>query len=698
MATVENGGRAKAPGAGDHRLAWLLLNGTVFLSSCCVMVIELVAGRMVARHLGTSIYTWTSVIGVILAGLALGNYVGGRIADRYPARPTLCLLFALASATCVGITIANGLVGDWQSLWRLSWPLRVALHVSLVFFLPAALLGTISPVVARMALGLGRATGHTLGSVYAWGVIGSIVGTFATGFFLISVMGTQRIVWVVATVLALTALAYLPRSRRAWSWAGVVIAAALLANGPWSWAESAGESLSLRPAVDPDVLYSEESRYSHVEVRRHPGTDDLRGLFLDRLLHTRVSMEDPLKDHYGYVSMFVELTHLRPSADRPPSTLTIGGGGYVLSRYLQTTWPGQTHDVVEIDPAVTRASRAALGLPERTGFRILHEDGRVFVNRRAGAVRSGAASPEYDVAYVDAVVDFAVPHQLTTVEFFAGLRTLIAEDGIVLVNLMDMPSNGRLLGAMIRTLEQVFPRVEVFLEGDLSRLAGDSRTTFVVWAGPSEIDSGFDSRAGRSTAQRLDETDRIAFARGAVVLTDEHAAVEQLIAPVVRASASEIAADEILNRGIRAAEHDDLGGLEEACREALLVEPDFPEAHFNLGIALYARRERREAIDHWRRAVRLRPDYPEARHNLGAALYSAGQTRDAIVHLQEAVRGRPNLKAVRDGLGIALAAAGDHQAAVAEFEAALALDPADAAIRQRLTSSRAALEENRPDS
>jgi len=52
------------------------------------MVVELVAGRIISRHLGSSIYTWTSVIGVILGGLAVGNYVGGRLAARYAPRPT----------------------------------------------------------------------------------------------------------------------------------------------------------------------------------------------------------------------------------------------------------------------------------------------------------------------------------------------------------------------------------------------------------------------------------------------------------------------------------------------------------------------------------------------------------------------------------------------------------------------------------
>ncbi len=68
----------------------------VFISSVCIMVIELVAGRMVAPIIGVSLYTWTSIIGVILAGISLGNFIGGKVADRMASRRTLGIIFILA--------------------------------------------------------------------------------------------------------------------------------------------------------------------------------------------------------------------------------------------------------------------------------------------------------------------------------------------------------------------------------------------------------------------------------------------------------------------------------------------------------------------------------------------------------------------------------------------------------------------------
>ena len=172
----------------------LIPSATVFISSLCIMVLELVAARLIARHLGSSLYTWTAVIGIVLAGISLGNSLGGQIADRFGARKALAVLFTIASAACVSTTILNNLVGGLMWLWELSWPARVFTHVLLVFMIPSTILGAISPVAAKMALDRGLPTGRTVGTIYAWGAIGSIAGTFAAGFYLIGAAGSTTII------------------------------------------------------------------------------------------------------------------------------------------------------------------------------------------------------------------------------------------------------------------------------------------------------------------------------------------------------------------------------------------------------------------------------------------------------------------------------------------------------------------------
>src|SRR5436309_12141681 len=95
------------PAANDPPAAHLRFAGFyAFVGSGCMLVLELVAGRILAPAIGVSLYTWTSVIGVVLAGVSLGNYLGGRLADRCPGRgmlSTIYLLAGLASALVLAL-------------------------------------------------------------------------------------------------------------------------------------------------------------------------------------------------------------------------------------------------------------------------------------------------------------------------------------------------------------------------------------------------------------------------------------------------------------------------------------------------------------------------------------------------------------------------------------------------------------------
>ena len=87
----------------------------------------------------------------------------------------------------------------------------MALSTTIAFLLPALAMGMISPVTAKMAIARGKGVGVTLGSVYAWGAAGSIMGTFAAGFWLIAALGARGVVIAVACGLGLIGLALGPK-------------------------------------------------------------------------------------------------------------------------------------------------------------------------------------------------------------------------------------------------------------------------------------------------------------------------------------------------------------------------------------------------------------------------------------------------------------------------------------------------------
>jgi predicted membrane-bound spermidine synthase len=196
----------------------------VFISSACTLILELVAGRVLAPYVGVSLLTWTSIIGVVLAGISIGNYLGGRIADKKGSPTTLSIILLASSLTTVGVLATTAVVAGFGALSQLTLMTRIVGLTFLIFFVPTLLMGMVTPVVIKLTLANLRTTGNTVGTIYAFSTAGSIVGTFLTGFFLIELMGVRAIVISVGVVLLLLAVASSRLWRSAESPAGAEIA------------------------------------------------------------------------------------------------------------------------------------------------------------------------------------------------------------------------------------------------------------------------------------------------------------------------------------------------------------------------------------------------------------------------------------------------------------------------------------------
>ena len=520
------------------RFAWIIPIATVFLASACIMVIELVAGRLIARHVGSSLYTWTSVIGIVLSGIAAGNYVGGRLADRFPPRETLAAIFLVASANCLVIPLLNDRVGGLDTLRDMDWPLRIAAHVCLVFFLPSSLLGMISPVAAKMAIVLGKQLGRTVGSVYSWGAIGSILGTFLTGYLLIAKMGTTSVLLAVAGVLLLMALAYGSSSLLPYLWSGVLLAVLTAAWSPFPWARTVGERIGFREPSRVSTFFLDESQYSFIRVDDVTETPGLRSMTLDYLVHAYVDMNDPDRLHYDYERIYAGVTvetvrEYHP--DVPVRALFLGGGGYVFPRWFLRRYPRGFGEVVEIDPQVTRAAFDAFGLEADTPLRIIHLDARNRVEELYARTVSGADVEKFDLVYNDAFNHYSPPFHLTTVEYVRKLRALMSEESVFLANTIDIFRSGMFLGAVINTVEQVFPYVYTFCTSPGGPSDEDERDTFVV-AGSTRTLPVQNLDYVEYSAALLSAGDLATLRRRSrgLVLTDDFAPVDNLLAPVIR--------------------------------------------------------------------------------------------------------------------------------------------------------------------
>jgi len=57
-----------------------------------------------------------------------------------------------------------------------------------------------------------------------------------------------------------------------------------------------------------------------------------------------------------------------------------------------------------------------------------------------------------------------------------------------------------------------------------------------------------------------------------------------------------------------------------------------------------------EAMEHYEEALRIKPDYAEAHYNLGVALYQAGRVSEAVEQFEQVLRINPNDVEARNNL------------------------------------------------
>lgn len=384
--------RASKRKALKQKSIWLLwcCNLLVFVSSVCVMTLELTASRLIGKHLGNSLYTWTSVIGVVLAGITVGNSFGGWLADRYEHSKTLSRMFLVSSVLCLSVLWLDQLMAGVNRPTSLSWPVWVLCVVGLIFFLPAASLGTISPIAASMALAQGRSTGTTVGNVYAWGAAGSIVGTFLTGFVLIDMFGTRSIIALTALTLAVLSFTVAGGQRifrvvvvcgwlqtwaivtliaistpELWAGAGEWVAEQTALFRPFDkqldardrlrgFGQEIGESLqglgillSLRD--DTPGEYHDESQYSYINVGTASDMgSDVKFLRLDKLVHSYFNPRQPTELYYDYEKVYAALTEL--SAGQSPAPVSVVVQQFANLEKLTTELPAE----ISFDPATRR--------------------------------------------------------------------------------------------------------------------------------------------------------------------------------------------------------------------------------------------------------------------------------------------------------------------------------------------------------
>ena len=487
----------------DGRLAGLL----VFVASGAVLVLEILAGRLLAPYVGVSLETFTGIIGVVLAGISIGTWLGGRLADRRDPRVLLPVALSLGGAAAIAAVPIIRALGPSADGAR---PSTIVVLAALAFFVPSALLSAVTPLVVKLQLRTVDHTGRVVGRLSALGTAGSLVGVFGTGFILVAQFPTTPVVLGLGSALVLTGIGLW------WAAAGGRAFGSTVAAGAIVAVLAAGTTVL---AGDPcDV----ETAYFCASVRHDPERPSGRVLVLDDLRHAYVDLDDPTYLDFAYVQLLGDVVNALDGQGEPIDAVHVGGGGFTMPRYVEATRPGSDNVVFELDPGVVAIAEDELGLQLSPRLRVRTGDARRHV--------SELPAESADLVIGDAFGGRAVPWHLATREFVGEISDVLREEGVFAQNVIDQPPL-RFLGAVVATLGRVFEHVAVI--GPPERFDGTAGGNSIVIASDAPLPL---ERICAEIAARGDDdvivSDDVALDEligDSPVLRDDYAPVDQLL-------------------------------------------------------------------------------------------------------------------------------------------------------------------------
>jgi spermidine synthase len=415
----------------------------VFVAGTASMSLEFAASRILIPVFGSSIYTWGSLIGVILTGLSIGYHIGGKLADKNPNFLKLCLAVFSAGLYIIFIPfIAPTITSAFIQFFVSDSQYASLFAVFTLLIVPTFLLGIVSPYAIKLATRRLNELGNVSGNLYSLSTIGSIAGTFLTVFVLIPTFEINYILFGLGvTLMVFSSLFGLTRFPKILT----VFVVVLLVFFPTISLSSAGTVM----VHTGTLVYEKETLYSHLDVIDY---GNIRTLYLDGNIHSQMYKDKPEELVNTYTKYFHLGFLFNPDAK---DVLFVGGGGFSGPKNFLSMYPDVHIDVVEIDPDVISAARNYFSLPVDNGSKLMiyNDDARNFLSK---------TEKKYDLIVLDAFSKNYVPFHLMTLEYFQLLGE--TSDGVIISNNIGSMAGDRsdIVRAVYKTISQVFPSVYVF--------------------------------------------------------------------------------------------------------------------------------------------------------------------------------------------------------------------------------------------
>ena len=476
----------------------------IFSVNAIGMILELVASRLLSPYFGVTQDVWTVVIGIILLSGSIGNILGGKLTELKKQD----ILIALAGTVFLIPYLSDFVLILMKSATQ---SLRIGAFVSaaLLFFIPSALSGMLTPKLLSENTNTLDQIGETSGIYYAVMTLGGLFGTFAGGFLFIPVMGSVNILKVMGAICVILAFFCAEDQKELFkaTVVGVLIAVFCFVMGKGG-------------VHKPNMIYEADSEYAHIVVWESPDQENETIRFLQTgeqnayMSATYTAENKRNKLHTEYIKTITEALPASPTLN----ILMCGGGGYSFPKWFLANEEMEdcSLDVVELDEKIYDAASTYFFLeeavqqydPEHKRFHNYINDGRIFIEGKDNT---------YDVIINDAFAGGGVPARtLTTKEFCEEVYDALTDDGYYIVNVIGALEgrHSMFLQAEYKTLKSVFENAAILQVQDVP--ASQTANYIVV-----------------ATKKPHTITEAVDFmpTENSVLLTDDYCPVDTLFAP-----------------------------------------------------------------------------------------------------------------------------------------------------------------------
>ena len=424
----------------------------VFLSGAIGMGLELIAARVLSPYVGSSNVVWTSIIGIILASMSLGYWIGGKKADKNANIDILSKILLTSALFTSAIPLLETAIVKQLAGMVGNLIIAAILCAIIVFSIPSFLLAMVSPFAVKIKSKEDDEIGTLSGRISSLSTIGSIVGTFLMGFVLIPNIGVSNINIGVTLTLVIMSIIAREKKDKKYIFSTIILVCimmVLMLLGKWIFKLS-----------NPNILLDTDSQYSRIwvkEIQTEQGT--YKTLQVDTGLESYINTETG-EMGAKYLRFYDLFEYFNKDAK---STLLIGGAAYTYPIHYLQKYTDKTIDVIEIDDKMTQIAVEQFGLNiNDKRLKVYNQDGRSYLNY---------SQNKYDTILIDAFKGLNAPFELTTYEALTNAKNMLNENGIVLTNIIASieGEDSDFIEYEYATYKAVFDDVKIFFVSNKDR-------------------------------------------------------------------------------------------------------------------------------------------------------------------------------------------------------------------------------------